>query len=392
MSGTDLAQPDSEATTPSRRDRSATLDSLRGLAIVLVVLSHSWIVWPREKRNWIGPFEALFASGNVAVSVFFVVSGFLVARAWTQTNERYGVAGPLVWFTRRTVRILIQAWLLLVVIYVVNRVDSADRWSDSVTERSLVSAATMTWNHYVRDNALLARSDIGALYFLSIDVQFFSAALLIFILLRRWANILLIVTTLTLLASISWRYVAFHEHGWYFAALSTTTRMDAILWGVLAALAAPRLLGPWREWSTQLVGATFLILAGTVMAGAFYGAAEYFGALGVVTGAAAALLVLADSMREDRDSLIDRILAHKRLTWLGQSSLTIFLWHIPVFEWIATHTPTWDLLPRTFAAIGLLAVIVVIVEQLVSRPLTAATRRWGRPAPQAPTVESVPRT
>ena len=361
--------------------RSVSLDSLRGIAIVLVVLSHSWIVWPKERRNWLGPFEAFFASGNVAVSIFFVISGFLVTRAVVQSTERYGVVGPLTWFIRRTLRILLQVWLLLAVIYIVNRVDAADRWSDSVTESSLLSAATMTWNNYVRDNALSARSDIGALYFLSIDVQFFSAAILVFLVLHQRRNVLLIVTTIALLASIAWRYIAFQEHGWYYASLSTTTRMDAILWGVLAALIVPRLSESWRRSSPALFGAALLILTGSVMAGAFYGAAEYFSGLGVITGAAAATVVLADSVRVQGTSMVDRPLAHERLTWLGRSSLTIFLWHIPVFEWVTSHTGTWDPLPRTLAAFGLLAVIVVLVENLIGRPLTAAARRWGRLAP-----------
>lgn len=360
--------------------RSAILDALRGVAIILVVLSHSWIVWPKERRGWIGPFEFLFSSGNVAVSVFFVISGFLVIRAFVGTSERFGRAAPLVWFFRRSLRILVQTWALLVAVYVVSRVDAQDPWSDTVTKRSLISAATFTWNHYVRDNALLARSDIGALYFLCIDLQFFLVALLVFLLLYRRQNLLLGATTLALLASISWRYVVHQEQGWYFATLSTTTRMDAILWGVLAGLVIRRYwVSP--ESANALLGAASLVLTGTIMAGAFYGIGAYFGALGVIAGAAAALCVAADSMRDDQRSMVDVILVHDRLLRLGRSSLTIFLWHIPVFQWVAVHTKDWDPLPRTLVAFVLLAIVVAVVEKVIARPVTAAAKRWGRLGP-----------
>lgn len=368
--------------TAEPESRSAIVDSVRGLAILFVVLSHSWKVWPAERRGWLGPFEFLFSSGSTAVSVFFVISGFLVARSFMRTEQTYGLIGPLVWFIRRTLRILIQVWFLLACIYVMSRLDPADPWSDTVTARSLSSAATLTWNQYVRDNALEARSDIGALYFVCIDVQFFAAALIIFLLLRHRPNLLISVTTLALASSTVWRYVVYQEQGWFVAVLSTLTRMDALLWGVLAALLLRRVRSTSVLSATGLVGATLLVLSGAFIANAFVGIGAYFGLLGVVVGAVTAVLVSADAMDRQRDSFADRALSQPRLQRMGRASLSIFLWHIPIFEWVAVHTQSWDPLPRSLMALLLLAVVVTVVERLIAQPLTRAARHWGQTTPK----------
>ena len=59
---------------------------------------------------------------------------------------------------------------------------------------------------YVRDHALAARSDIGQLYFLSIDVQYFVAATIVVILLARWRRALLALAIVGLLVTFWWRW------------------------------------------------------------------------------------------------------------------------------------------------------------------------------------------
>ena len=65
-----------EVQGPERR-RLEVVDGIRGIAIVLVVLSHGWQLWPVEwidSHDWVRPF---FRSGNTAVTVFLVASGYL---------------------------------------------------------------------------------------------------------------------------------------------------------------------------------------------------------------------------------------------------------------------------------------------------------------------------
>lgn len=92
----------------SRRLRH--LDGLRGLAALAVVFSHvvalGYLPWDAHARTP-APWEyALWHLGAPAVDLFFVLSGFVVARAvWR------GAQGDLGFILRRLARLLPMAWL-----------------------------------------------------------------------------------------------------------------------------------------------------------------------------------------------------------------------------------------------------------------------------------------
>jgi peptidoglycan/LPS O-acetylase OafA/YrhL len=368
---TSTATSTSAPTAPEQgTGRSLVLDGLRGLAILLVVLSHSGKVWPADQRPDLGSLDFLFTSGSAAVSIFFVVSGYLVTTGLLSARERVGPTGPPTRFIARTLRISIQTGVLLVAVALVARFDATDTTSSENTRKSLLAAATYTWNTYVRDHVFEARSDIGALYFLAIDFQVFAVITLVVIAVGARRRLLAAVTATVLVGASVWRWVVFENDGWFAATLTTTARMDAILWGVLVALLREPLLA--RVRSGPLLGASALILTGCVVANSFVGIDAYFNVLGVLTSAATAGMVLAAADRGRRPSMTDDLLGHRALVWAGTASLTIFVWHIPVFETVARHTPAWAPLPRTLlAAIGL-AAIIVVVERSIARPVT----RW----------------
>lgn len=373
-------------TAATRRTHSTVLDGVRGLAILLVVLSHSWKVWPEEARGHLGPLEALFNSGSVAVSMFFVITGFFVTRAFVSTHDAIGPVGPLAWFIRRLIRLTIQLWVLLAAVWLMARVDPTDTASEAVTRESLISAGTYTWNTYVGDNALEARSDIGALYFLSIDVQFLCAFLLVFVLLARVRRALTVGVLVLLVGSSVWRALDYAAYGWFHATLSTIDRMDSILWGVAAAMLAGRLTAV-RDRPTAFLGAGTLLVLGCVGSTAFFGLEAYFTVVGPVIGFATALVVLADRTPRSDHGYSERLWTWLPLVALGRVSLTLFLWHIPVFEAVARHTPDWHAFPRMLVAVAILAVIVILVERLVARPVN----RWARGlAPKVPSASGPP--
>ncbi len=374
MTTTSPARPVATPTAPDRGPgRSLVLDGLRGLAILLVVLSHSGKVWPADQRPDLGSLDFLFSSGSAAVSIFFVVSGYLVTSGLLTAREQVGPVGPPARFIARTLRISLQTGVLLLAVALVARFDATDTTSPENTRRSLVAAATYTWNTFVRDHVFEARSDIGALYFLAIDFQVFAVITLVVVAAGSRRRLLAVLTATVLVGASVWRWVVFENEGWFAATLTTTARMDAILWGVLIALLREPLLA--RVRTGPLLGASALVLTGCVVANSFVGIDAYFGALGVLTSAATAALVLCAADRRRVTSTTDDLLGHRALVWAGAASLTIFIWHIPVFETVARHTPTWAPLPRTLLAAIALAAIVVVVERVVARPVTRSVGR-----------------
>ncbi len=379
---TALATPEQTSRRGVAR-RTTAIDGLRGIAIGLVVLFHAHVVWPAGARRTLGSFDAIFQAGNVAVSAFFVISGFLVTDRLLTSASRHRVWGPLVYLEQRTVRIALQVYVLLLAVLVMSRVDPTDTTPDEATTRSLVAAATFSFNTYVRDHALAARSDIGPLYFLSIDVQYFAAATVVIIVLARWRQVLMWVAVLALVVTFWWRWQVYLDQGWYRAALTTTSRMDGLLAGSAAAAALHgRPAPPWlTRNATALAGASAGLLIGVVVSCAFVQIDGYFGVQGIVATLATTLLVMAL-----RHGAADTGYTTQAFSWrpfgiLGRASLTVFLWHMPVFQLVRRHFGEWHSVPRTLVALGILVVVAVVVESVVVPVVEALIRRvfgWRR--------------
>ena len=99
-------------------------DGLRGIAIVLVVLSHGWYLWPIDwidQHAWVRPF---FRSGNSGVTIFLVAAGFLMFRSLTARRPLFAMRADTT-FVRRVARVGPSLWLFLVVAVVVAALDSS---------------------------------------------------------------------------------------------------------------------------------------------------------------------------------------------------------------------------------------------------------------------------
>jgi peptidoglycan/LPS O-acetylase OafA/YrhL len=96
--------------------RIGAIDELRGLALVLVMLSHVGLVYGLETD--VAYALALPAFG-VGVDLFFVISGFVIYRNVFATKALAGgnaLAGAWAFWVRRLVRIAAPAWTIVAVI------------------------------------------------------------------------------------------------------------------------------------------------------------------------------------------------------------------------------------------------------------------------------------
>jgi peptidoglycan/LPS O-acetylase OafA/YrhL len=93
--------------------RFVTLDALRAVGALMVVLTHVGFHTGRYPQGWTG---AMLAHFDLGVALFFVVSGFLLARPWFAASAagapRPGT-GRYLW--KRALRILPLYWIVVVV-------------------------------------------------------------------------------------------------------------------------------------------------------------------------------------------------------------------------------------------------------------------------------------
>src|SRR6185312_15424887 len=74
--------PLSRTDTPAPAGRVPGLDGLRGLAALAVVVLHVWMYTEANTPGHPVFVDAVLGELRVAVGLFFVLSGFLLARPW----------------------------------------------------------------------------------------------------------------------------------------------------------------------------------------------------------------------------------------------------------------------------------------------------------------------
>jgi peptidoglycan/LPS O-acetylase OafA/YrhL len=358
--------PKTATTTTSR---ITAFDGLRGIAIVIVVLSHGWTLWPTDGLGRIPLVRGLFNSGNTAVTVFFAVGAFLLCRAVLSAGDGQG---PIPWrlAARRFIRLSSQVYPLLLAVAVASLLDATDPATDETNRRTFWSVASYTWNWLLLRDSADARQDLGHLWYVSVDLQVSVVLVVLVWLLRRRLRALLAVLACGVVLVMLWRAHTLGLEGWVGASLRTTTRCDPILGGALAAVATR--LHTLDTRTARLLATTGAVGLAIVVASA--GSAGDLAYLGW-DGAAAVIFTIA---------LVAGIAAPSRplsaqlslfpLRRLGALSLAIYVWHYPVFWAVARHSHGWDWVPRTLLAFALTAAVALMTERFCERP----TQGWLR--------------
>ena len=256
--------------------RDRLLDGIRGYAIVLVLLSHTWIVAGAERVGGWGKTEWLMSSGDYAVTIFFVVSGFLATRSMLRELDRTGRFRPGVTWLRRWIRISAHVYALVLVVLVMTAVNwnMLVAYQHTNTRESALHIVTYTWNGYVLENALAARPDLGHLWYVCTDLWVIGLILLVVFLVGRWRPALIASLAGALLVVMLYRQHVYETEGVYSALIRVQTRADGLLWGALAAAVLPYAQRLQRYAGLALVASTVLLIP---LLGAVVDESGYFG-------------------------------------------------------------------------------------------------------------------
>jgi peptidoglycan/LPS O-acetylase OafA/YrhL len=99
---------------PPGHPRFPLLDSMRAIAVLCVVLTHTGFLSGLNEGSWFGDFTARL---NVGVTIFFVISGFLIYRPFVNARMNGAPWTPLATYAkRRFLRIVPAYWLALTVL------------------------------------------------------------------------------------------------------------------------------------------------------------------------------------------------------------------------------------------------------------------------------------
>ena len=303
------------------------LDGLRALAVIMVLAYHLKI-----------PFAK---SGLLGVTVFFVLSGFLITRILiTEIEETHTIDLKNFWVRR--IRRLIPAVLSMAVVIifvsaVVNRVVFTKGCKDFIASVLGFNNWWQIFNKVSYFEAAGAPSPFTHCWSLAIETQFYLIYPLLLLLLARVVRgrkkrgkVFAIVSALLAVVSMILMAVLYNPNGdpsrvYY----GTDTRAFALLIGALAAIQLEyriiKVRLPRKIWA--LIGSISLIVLTCMMVFiSSYSSFLYYGGQAIVSLLTAFVVYAVTVSR----SMLNKILGHNALKWIGDRSYSIYLWHYPI--------------------------------------------------------------
>jgi peptidoglycan/LPS O-acetylase OafA/YrhL len=320
---------------PPGNPRFPLFDGLRAIAVLAVLVTHTALLSGANQLAWYGKYTARL---DVGVTIFFLISGFLLYRPFAAAHLD-GRDGPRVrdYARRRVLRIVPAYWLALTVLAIYPGL--LQMWTGH------------SWIYYLFLQDYRAEWTFGGLqpaWSLAIEAAFYVALPFVAYGLRRAGarmdragRVWLEAAVIGALGVASFALRALTTTGVLHITLLGT--FDWFALGMLLAVASaalaqrePRAVQFLRRWpssawlvalalfwftSTQLgLGGSLFVrvtTAQSIAQHALYGAIAFFLLLPAVFGG-------------DADGVPRRVLRNRVVAWLGLISYGIFLWHHPI--------------------------------------------------------------
>ncbi len=363
--------------------RNTRLDLLRGVSIVLVLLHHFNIPYRLDDTalsrlfGWTA-VHAVLRNGNYGVTMFFVISGFLIT---SNARARWGRLSSIeasAFYRLRIARILPCLLLLLTVVNLLAAMGLAVFQNHPEAGPSvsfwLVDIASLTFwmNVLMATRAGWVNYALGVLWSLSVEEVFYLSFPIACIVLKR-PGILAAFWALFIVLGPIWRGLHPNDESQFLYAYLAC--FDGIAIGCCTALLAPHmaLRGTWAAFAGALVASAMaaLYLARSIAATNLYGVSL------IALGTAFLLLLLACQRPQGNSGHRSRAVA--ALAWSGRLSYELYLFHLVALGLIRSAFPEeWaagnEKLILLIVFLASSAALAAIVSRIFSEPLNRAIR------------------
>src|SRR5262245_16134734 len=143
------------------------LDGIRGIAVVLIMMFHSFILW--------GPlYGKLMPGAYITVNLFFVLSGFLITSLLLTEHQRQGRVSFGSFYQRRALRLLPALAFLLAVFMVYVMVMHRAVLTNAFAAVGWISIYMSNWAQWSgRMDNLYTSLSLGHTWTLSVEEQFY---------------------------------------------------------------------------------------------------------------------------------------------------------------------------------------------------------------------------
>lgn len=327
--------------TQGQLNRILTLDGWRGIAILLVIVDHL-------QAQWCKRYLPFLHTGQHGVTLFFVLSGFLITNGLLQNGNLK------TFYIRRVFRLMPVAWSYLGFLWVMGILFPAS--APPVSEQ--LSSLFFFRNYIAHQSTFLSS---GHFWSLSMEEQFYLVWPPLLLLLGRRKSACL--AAMAAVGCAAFRFTHWHAYNQIWMSFHTEVRADAICIGCLLAIALRN--QRFREIAIRAVPyiqypALFVFVLLTALTAWL--------PLGIECLAIAVLI--AKSILTP-DCMFSKILCFHPLRALGLVSYSIYVWQ------------QFFLMPYGPAANALLDVLALVcglsVYFLIEKPLTRLGRSIAAP-------------
>ena len=363
--------------------RSARIDFLRGVAIACVLILHFTLAFglfdsPLGSLLGRDAIKALAFNGNYGVTIFFVISGYLI------TSGILGRWGSLrnidarSFYAMRAARILPSLLLALAIITVLgvldvpffNNGDAKPPLPASYFGIAILSILTF-WHNVLMQSAGYFNYCLNVYWSLSVEEMFYLSLPPLCLLLRRTWLVALVCLAAVVIGPL---YRGAHAGNELFFMYGYFACFDAISIGCLTALLAPRLALPFQARRVLRVvcgmALPLIYLRGI-------GGHEMFGFTAIALATAGILL---GAHSESAPGWTTGKLGTP-LRWAGRHSYELYLFHVIVLavmrNFLTRGEVTYAMrLPYLVLFLVLSALVAMLVSRHVSEPANRALRAW----------------
>ncbi len=287
-----------------------SLDGLRGISIILVILYHTLIMGQYTGFN-----------GMFGVNVFFVISGFIITTLLLKEKVNKGKISLAKFYTRRFLKIIPVAYFYLLVITILNS------YYKLLTISDILSAV-----FFIKNTDIIPTTwDVATGHFWSLSVEEQFYIVFPFILKKStnsyWIIAVILIIAIPILLNVDSK--ANDSKGLHF--ISDLLRyITPILTGALCSVLVFKKIITGRIYPNGLiVNLMLLFLAYEVYCGAGFMHGLYYKNL--ISSALVALLIV-NNIGYSKD-LFFRMLNSKVLAGIGMASYSIYVWQQLFLMW-----------------------------------------------------------
>lgn len=343
-----------------------SLDGIRAISVFIVFLSHAGL-------------GATLVPGGFGVTIFFLLSGFLITTLLRMEFSRYRRISLRDFYLRRVLRILPPLYVSMALALGLFLIVPGH---GSIPLAGTLSQAFQVSNFYMifaSSGTILPGT--GVFWSLAIEEHFY----LLFPLLYVWMCSRLSVERQTILlltlcvAALAWRYILHFHFGadsirTYYG---TDTRFDSILLGcVFAIVANPVLHDPLHEWFLRRMK-WLLPLAVIVVLGTFLVRDDSFRETARYTVQGIALVPLFIAAIHYQSSWPVRFLNLPFMRFLGVISYTLYLCHDIIMDFVQRNWKAHGVLTGAVSLAGAIC-FATLVHYWIERPCTKIRKRLSK--------------